>query len=39
MLNMIKMETYRMLHTRSAYVILIVLTGCLLFTNIKSREE
>ena len=39
MLNMIKMETYRMLHTRSAYVILIVLTGCVLFTNIMSRDE
>lgn len=39
MLNMIKMEIYRMLHTRSAYVILIVLTGCILFTNIMSRDE
>lgn len=39
MLNMIKMEIYRMLHTRSAYVILIVLTGCVLFTNIMSRDE
>ena len=35
MLNMIKMETYRMLHTRSAYVILIVLTGCVCFLPIS----
>lgn len=39
MLNMIKMELYRMLRTRSAYVILIVMALCVVLTDFLSLEE
>lgn len=39
MFNMIKMELYRLIHTRSAYVIWIVLAATMLFTNMMTKDE
>lgn len=39
MLNMIKMEVYRMFHTKSAYIIMLVMVFCVLFTNYMSFDE
>lgn len=39
MLNMIKMDLYRMFHTKALYVIWIVLAAAVLFTTSMSRED
>ena len=39
MLNILKMDFYRMIHTKSLYVIGIILTGMLLFTTYLNASE
>lgn len=39
MLNMIRMELYRMFHTKSLYIIWFILTAGILFTTSLSAEE
>lgn len=39
MLNMIKMDLYRMFHTKALYVIWIVLAAAVFFTTYMSRED
>ena len=39
MFNMIKMDLYRMFHTKALYVIWIVLAAAVLFTTSMSRED
>ena len=39
MLNMIKMEVYRMFHTKSAYIIMLVMVISVLFTDSMSFYE
>lgn len=39
MFNMIKMDLYRMFHTKSLYIIWIVLAAAVLFTTSMSRED
>ena len=39
MLNMIRMEWYRMVHTKSLYIIWFILTAGILFTTSLSAEE
>lgn len=39
MLNILKMDFYRMIHTKSMYIIWIILTGMLLFTTYLNASE
>ena len=39
MFNMIKMDLYRMFHTKALYVIWIVLAAAVFFTTYMSRED
>lgn len=39
MLNMIKMDVYRMFHTKSLYVIWIILLASLLFTSFLTKID
>lgn len=39
MFNMIKMELYRMFHTKSTYIILLIMGLCVVFTNYMSFDE
>ena len=39
MLNMIRMEVFRMFKTKSMYIIWVVMAVCVLFANSLSAEE